>query len=531
MSAAALPLIDPVIAPLGAKTKESWTLPSAMFCVFENEIAPTESAASVPVSTPVIDQTFPPSVAPTIVFCPPAPPSTVATCPAGPTSKVSFVSAAPTRCSKPANGIPPTDPLAASRTFQVVSAAGPMSVSSPAPPSSVTPTLAEASDESMVNVSPPPPVVTLTLVIDAIPRDWATPSTVTTTVSAATATTTAWAVSPPTVTVHADGDGAPLAVFGVGSGVDVAAAVTGAVGAVGADAGATGSTTTAFCWAAAVAVEVAELDAVSEVVATVVVDVCVVGGCSSYGCSTCSVSVELGAAAGARSSLASRATGIAPSSGAGAMSSGAAGAATGAPSAGSETTVPISSSMTGAFANGSCAAGRVPPRDGAVCECVSLTTGTRRRTALPRRVFLAVVGTCFGAAVVRAAGSAGSGGSACTFGTRNSGTGRRGIASAGSATFGAGAAACRNTAAVGAAYMPTRTSKLTPTQTYLKPRARKATKPHGFVCATAAYASTVTRPLLPTPLPTPRRCGASNVPQIEQSVNSQQPVASTSRTG
>jgi len=47
-----------------------------MFCAFENEIVPTEATARVPASTPVIDQTFGSSAAPTIVFWP-LPPFTV----------------------------------------------------------------------------------------------------------------------------------------------------------------------------------------------------------------------------------------------------------------------------------------------------------------------------------------------------------------------------------------------------------------------------------------------------------------------
>lgn len=98
--------------------------------------------------------------------------------------------------------------------------------------------------------------------------------------------------------------------------------------------------------------------------------------------------------------------------------------------AGSVASEPMSSSTTGAFAYGS----DVDVFFGATvcCECTSLTTGIVRRTG-----FVAVVGTTDGRACCFTAGSAGSGASACTVGTRKIGAANDGNVSDGNAARGA----------------------------------------------------------------------------------------------
>jgi len=126
--------------------------------------------------------------------------------------------------------------------------------------------------------------------------------------------------------------------------------------------------------------------------------------------------------------------------------------------------VPIWSLTTGADANGSAGlwlATEVPP---ASRVCVSLMTGTFCLTALRTiglfvRVTFAAVGVC---ACVFASG--GSGATAWSLGTRSRGIGKVGTAMFGSAVAGAGIVACRKTAAIGAAYMATSTTRPRPAQ-------------------------------------------------------------------
>jgi hypothetical protein len=160
--------------------------------------------------------------------------------------------------------------------------------------------------------------------------------------------------------------------------------------------------------------------------------------------------------------------------------------------AGSEATAPISSSTTGAFANGSVGVGETT-------VCVSETTGTTRCFAA---VFgRARVGAMVGASVrLWTAGSGGSAGSAWTRGIRSSGSGSVASDSAGSGVapdVDARNAGCRKTAATGPTYIETRTRTPMLAQQYRKPRLRTATIPYLLDAATAAYARVFSLPAPP----------------------------------
>jgi hypothetical protein len=144
---------------------------------------------------------------------------------------------------------------------------------------------------------------------------------------------------------------------------------------------------------------------------------------------------------------------------------GCAGAA--APSvAGSATGVPISSDTTSVSANGSFAFVLPVVGDGATCECTSLITGTRCTTRCLVAVRFVRCVTVVGAACedARTCATGGRAGSAWTFGTPSSGMPSCGYAMFGSGTrvAVAGAAACRSAAAIGTAYIETRTSNPRP---------------------------------------------------------------------
>ena len=123
--------------------------------------------------------------------------------------------AAPARFSKPAKEMPATEPEPWPEIVQVESAAGPWSVSVPAPPSSATGT-GRAPAETSKESSPAPPV-TVRLVTAATGRLDATPSTVTTRASAVTAMETVCEASD-SETFHAAGGEGPLPGVAAGSG-------------------------------------------------------------------------------------------------------------------------------------------------------------------------------------------------------------------------------------------------------------------------------------------------------------------------
>lgn len=145
--------------------------------------------------------------------------------------------------------------------------------------------------------------------------------------------------------------------------------------------------------------------------------------------------------------------------------------------AGSVAREPMSSSTTGAFANGSCVFPLCRERCGTV-ECVSVTTGT----------------VCFAPAAClacRVAGdgaffSAGSAGSGWNLGTRRSGAATLGSVSDGSGSTGAETPACRRARAIGAAYRDTRTTSPRAAHRYLTRLNRSATSPYGLAAATDA---------------------------------------------
>jgi hypothetical protein len=131
---------------------------------------------------------------------------------------------------------------------------------------------------------------------------------------------------------------------------------------------------------------------------------------------------------------------------------------------GSAIGLPMLSLTTGAAANGSAALWLATDVPLAICECVSLTTGTLRLIGLPAVGLL--VGVNFAAVGVCACGfaSGGSGASAWSLGTRRSGIATLGIARFGSGFGGVGMAACRKTAAIGIAYMAASTTRPRPAQ-------------------------------------------------------------------
>ena len=147
---------------------------------------------------------------------PPGPPSMTPETPApGSTTKVSLLPAAPARFSKPAKEMPATEPEPSPEIVQVESAAGPWSVSEPAPPFSATGTGRAPADTS--KESSPAPPVTVRLVTAATGRLDATPSTVTTSASAVTAIETVCEASD-SETFHAAGGEGPLPGVAAGSG-------------------------------------------------------------------------------------------------------------------------------------------------------------------------------------------------------------------------------------------------------------------------------------------------------------------------
>jgi hypothetical protein len=192
--------------------------------------------------------------------------------------------------------------------------------------------------------------------------------------------------------------------------------------------------------------------------------------------------LELGPDAGIAASLVGAAAVVASLVGAVVLGGGVDGSAV----AGSVESAPTSSSTTGTFAYGSFGVA-VVLAEVATCECVSLTTGTVRRTDF-------VVD--FGATAAFAAddadadclGRAGSGASLCSVGTR-----RIGAANDGSASDVSGAAAavdcadaCRSATAIGATYIATSTITPMPVHQYFSPRCLTATSPYGFAAATDA---------------------------------------------
>jgi hypothetical protein len=155
--------------------------------------------------------------------------------------------------------------------------------------------------------------------------------------------------------------------------------------------------------------------------------------------------------------------------------------------AGSVESAPTSSSTTGALANRSTGVVEAPGVD-AICECVSVTTGTRRRAFDPFvsfNVWFDVTGVCDGAWCR----SAGSGASGRSVGMRRMGAANDGSAKAGSGVLVDPAEAldtCRNATAIGATYIATRTSTPMPVHQYFRPRYRTATSPYGLAVATDA---------------------------------------------
>jgi hypothetical protein len=128
--------------------------------------------------------------------------------------------------------------------------------------------------------------------------------------------------------------------------------------------------------------------------------------------------------------------------------------------AGSCSGVPIWSSTTSPFANGSFGCALCFFAAGA-CECTSLTTGRRRCTAW-RTGRGTGWATCFAAGAFAAWRSGGSGAWACTFGTRNSGRSTAGTVNAGSGVGGGATERSRQTAARGLAYMRAKTRRPRP---------------------------------------------------------------------
>lgn len=146
---------------------------------------------------------------------------------------------------------------------------------------------------------------------------------------------------------------------------------------------------------------------------------------------------------------------------------------------GSVASEPTSSSTTGAFANGSGVL-EVWGGDGAICECLSLTTGSFTVCVVWATWF-------FGAATVTGVRlTAGSGAGTCNFGTRSSGAATFGSDNGGSGVTATGAAACRNARTSGPTYSDTRTSTPRAVHTYLTRLLRSATSPYGLAAATDA---------------------------------------------
>src|SRR5665213_4105677 len=120
-------------------------------------------------------------------------------------TNVSLLSAAPARLSKPLNATPPTVPEPAPEIVHVESALGPLSVSVPDPPSTVTGTPAADNEASMENVSLPSPPVIESPVTDASGLLVTVPSIVTTRFEPSTVTETVCEAPSGSVIVQADG--------------------------------------------------------------------------------------------------------------------------------------------------------------------------------------------------------------------------------------------------------------------------------------------------------------------------------------
>ena len=138
---------------------------------------------------------------------------------------MSLLFAAPVRFSKFEKATPPTVPLPGPVTLHVESAAGPLRVSVPAPPSKTIAMPAEASEESIVNESSPSPPVTVRAETDEIACDCDAPSIVTEISVPETAAEIVCDEPSVAVTFHGAGGARPLAVHVVGSGVDASAPV------------------------------------------------------------------------------------------------------------------------------------------------------------------------------------------------------------------------------------------------------------------------------------------------------------------
>jgi len=124
--------------------------------------------------------------------------------------------AAPLRFSKPAKETLPTEPLPAPVTCHVLSAEGPLSVSTPPPP----PKLTGSEIGPIVKESLPAPLVTERLLTSASGRPLETPSTVTERFVPSAATEIVCADPSERTMIHGAGAGGdrPLAVLAVGSG-------------------------------------------------------------------------------------------------------------------------------------------------------------------------------------------------------------------------------------------------------------------------------------------------------------------------
>ena len=148
--------------------------------------------------------------------------------------KASLLFAAPVRFSKLLNVTPPTEPEPMPATVQVESAAGPLSVSVPPPPSNETGMPAEASEESIEKLSLPSPPAIDSPVTLASGLLVVVPSTVTSRFEPSTDAETVWGAPSASVTAHAAGGSAgveSLVVVVVVSGV-VVASPAGAAGSV-----------------------------------------------------------------------------------------------------------------------------------------------------------------------------------------------------------------------------------------------------------------------------------------------------------
>ena len=426
----------------------------------------------------------------------------------------SLLPAAPTRCSKPANATPPTLPLPAPSIVQLESVAGPLSVSLPAPPSTVNEMPAVASDESISNESLPSPPATVTRVTVESAVDCAVPSIVTTTLEPDTDTPIVCAAPELALIVSGAGGGArPLPVFVTGSGrllpappgvllvfrrargrrrrvvaAVLRAAATGSAATVRVVRVARRSRTCCCrcrrscsrCLLPGVPLPVPSFVPVSDASFASPVELVTVCSLRSA-CTGCAVSACAAGVVGVAGSAGTpRSSGVGAAAGVVSGATGcpeSLGGAAGADVAGSVSGVPTLSLTTGTFANGSFAF-FVAVGAAATWVCESVTTGTVRRATLCVgcvRAGCAAGVRGFGAAVA----AAGSGASGCSFGTRSSGTPMLGYAMFGNAMRGALTAGCRKTAATGAAYITASTRcRCSPTST--SHHANACDQPKGF---------------------------------------------------